>query len=803
MIQLRPYQAKADAEVVEAWRTGKKRVLLQLPTGGGKCLVKGTPVLMFDGSIRPVEQVQEGDLLMGDDSTPRRVLSTCIGKELCYNVVPVKGETWGCNLSHVLSLKCIADAKPFQKGQVYDIELRHYLALPAWQKHVLKQYRVGVEFDQKPVPVDPYFIGIWLGDGTTRCMDISNPDIEVRNALEAMTHPQKPVFYNQEKREGKCISWKFPAKENRLLLDAFKSLSLIENKHIPALYKCNSRQVRLELLAGLIDTDGHFGNNFYEIIAKSTTLADDILFIARSLGLAAYKSVKSVTLKEWNEPRNYWRIKISGDVDMIPAKVERKKARPRGQIKNVLHTGFELSPRGTEDYYGFEIDGNRRFLLGDFTVTHNTIMFNHRAAIAAQKGFRVLIVADRRELIQQAWSRLWQASGLHGGIIMSGHAPAYMLPVQIASVQTLNRRSFPPDMDIVIIDEARGSVADSYKPIFEFYKDSYFLGVDATPIRANGQGFDHLYDHMVCGPTIKDLEAMGSLVPGKPYINPLDPRLLDKIKLTAGDYNEKELSEMMSNQQMTADLVASKLKFAKGLKTIVFAVSIKHSKLIIEQYRQAGISAAHVDGEMPMAERDAIFKAFKNGKYEVLCNVGIACYGFDEPTIQCVQLARPTKSLALYLQQIGRGTRPLPGKENYILLDHANCIIEHGLPNTERKWSLKGKKKEKSKPRQFKIKIGDEEKIVSARDFPQQMEGMELQEVDEVTLRMAEFETMALHAEFKGHKKLSAVYRYLEKYPDCGALELQYIEKKLGFKSGWWKYKFKELEENRTKQVQK
>lgn len=447
--------------------------------------------------------------------------------------------------------------------------------------------------------------------------------------------------------------------------------------------------------------------------------------------------------------------------------------------------------------------GKKRVLLQLPTGGGKTVMFNHRAAVAANKGKRVLIIADRRELIQQAWQRLWQASGIHAGIIMSGHAPAYMLPVQIASVQTLNRRSFPPNIDIVIIDEARGSVADSYKPIFEQYKDAYFLGVDATPIRTTGQGFDHLYDHMVNGPTIKELEALGSLVPGRPFINPLDPRLLDKIKLTAGDYNEKQLSEMMSNQQMTADLVASKLKHAPGKKTIVFAVSIKHSKLIIEQYRAAGISAAHVDGEMPAAERDAIFKAFKTGKYEVLCNVGIACYGFDEPTIQCVQLARPTKSLALYLQQIGRGTRPWPGKENYILLDHANCIIEHGLPNTDRKWTLKGKKKEKAKPRQFKIKVGDEERIVSGRDFPEQMEGVELQEIDEVTLRMADFDTMKQTAMERGWKPLSSVYRYLEKYPDCSAPELQYIEKKLGFKAGWWKYKWEELVKNRAETATK
>lgn len=445
--------------------------------------------------------------------------------------------------------------------------------------------------------------------------------------------------------------------------------------------------------------------------------------------------------------------------------------------------------------------GKKRVLLQLPTGGGKTIMFNHRAAIAAKKGHRVLIIADRRELIQQAWNRLWHASGLHAGIIMARHPAVYQLPVQIASIQTLNRRNFPQDISIVIIDEARGSVADSYKPVFENYKDSYFLGVDATPIRTNGQGFDHLYDHMVHGPTIKELEAMGSLVPAKPFINPLDTRLLDKIKITAGDYNEKELSAMMSNAQMTADLVASKQKHAAGLKTICFAVSIQHSKLIIEQYKRAGITAVHVDGEMDLDTRARIFKDFKNGKFEVLCNVGIACYGFDEPTIRCVQLARPTKSVALYLQQIGRGTRPLPGKEGYVLLDHANCVIEHGLPNSDRKWSLKGNKKNKPKPRQFKIKLPDgEEKLVSGRDFPSQMEGVELQEVDEVVLRMAEFETMAKHAEFKGHKKLSAVYRYVEKYPDCSAIELQHIGKRLGFHHEWWKHKFKELTEQRQKQ---
>lgn len=437
--------------------------------------------------------------------------------------------------------------------------------------------------------------------------------------------------------------------------------------------------------------------------------------------------------------------------------------------------------------------GKKRVMLQLPTGGGKTIMFNHRAAIAAQKGFRVLIIADRQELIQQAWTRLWKASGIHAGIIMSGHAASYQLPVQIASIQTLNRRTFPPNIDIVIIDEARGSVSPSYAPVFEFYQDSYFLGVDATPIRTNGQGFDHLYSHIVKGPTIKYLESTGSLVPARPFINPLDPRMLDAVKVTAGDYNEKALGAAMSDTGITADLVASKIKHAPGLKTICFAVTVEHSKLIVKKYNEAGIPAVHLDGTASDEERKSIFAAFKSGRYEVMSNVGIACYGYDEPSIRCVQLARPTKSLALYLQQIGRGTRPFEEKSSYILLDHANCIIEHGLPNAERDWKLEGTPKQVKQPRQFKIKIGNEEKIVSARDLPQQMEGVELQELDEVMLRMVDFDKMKEAADVRGHKPLSAVYRYVEKYPDCGEIELQYIEKKLNFKFGWWKYKLAEL----------
>jgi superfamily II DNA or RNA helicase len=798
-VELRPYQSKAVREIFEHWRNGILRVLLQMPTGAGKCLTENTPVLMHDGTVKMVQNVQVGDVLMGDDSMPRKVLSATTGSEMCYDIIPVKGEKWGCNESHILSLVGNANQGWIKKDRVYDIELRDYLKLSSSQKHILKQYRVGVEFDEHPVPM-PYLLGLWLGDGTASNMNISNPDQEVIDSLRLMGLPADIVFQNIEKRPGK---WQIKHSDNPELSAAFKSLKLRNNKHIPDCYKYNSQAVRLQLLAGLIDTDGHLNRDVYEITAKSDTLADDILFLCRSLGFAAYKTVKNVTLKGWAESRPYNRISISGHLDTIPVRIARKKCGPRKQIKNVLRTGFSVVPRGVETYYGFEIDGNRRFLLGDFTVTHNTVLFNYIAKLCVEKGYRVLIIADRKELINQAWEKLWKAYGIHAGIIMAGQTPAYQLQVQIASIQTLSRRTFPPDIDLVIIDECRGSVSPSYAPVFSRYPEARFLGVDATPIRTSGDGFDKLYQALVLGPNLAEMEDIwradnrSGLVPAEMYVNPFNPMTLSKMKVTGGDYNEKQLAEMMMSGTHTADLVASWQKNANGLKTIAFAVNIAHSRQICEKFRAAGISAAHVDGESP--DRDRIFSDFKNGKYRILVNVGIATYGYDEPSIQAVLLARPTMSLALYLQMVGRGARPYPGKNCYILLDHANCRLNHGFPNENRKWQLKGTKKD-NRPARYMMKGSDgQKKIVLPSDLPEMLEGVELERITPELERRITFDTFRQRQIKEMKLPLWAYWQFEKRYPYPTREDLEYIQKQLDFKPGWVYVKMKEIEAKQQK----
>lgn len=359
------------------WKLG---ALFYGKPGCGKCLGRGTPVLMFDGTIKKVEDIVSGDLLMGPDSRPRTVLSTCSGREELYRVTPRKGAPYVVNRSHILSLKMSGNAGAYKKGQVVNIGIDDYLAETDKFRHYAKGWRSGVEFASVPVPLDPYLLGIWLGDGTQNKPHITTADPEI--LAEFQRHaallglPLRPVTSSHC---GKATTYAashgvVPGRGRRPnpLVTKLQEIGVYDKKHIPHLYLANSRSVRLELLAGLIDTDGHLHAGTYDIVFRSRSLAKGVAYIARSLGMAAYTSTCQKECVNTGQWRTYYRTSISGCIDEIPVRLARKKASARRQRKDVLVTGISVEPIGVGDYFGFEIDGDHLFMLGDFTVTHNT-----------------------------------------------------------------------------------------------------------------------------------------------------------------------------------------------------------------------------------------------------------------------------------------------------------------------------------------------------------------------------------------------------------------------------------------------
>jgi hypothetical protein len=264
---------------------------------------------------------------------------------------------------------------PQTNDNVFEISIKDYLLLSDKKKAFLKGYKVPIDFLEKDVPIDPYMIGYWLGDGTSSASAITCQDSSVLYYY-ATNLKQYNLYlnYHCSYTYGITGNGKY---NNNVFLNTLKDLHMLNHKHIPNLYKCNSRENRLKLLAGLLDSDGSYDTqkHCFEFTQKNESLMDDVIYLARSLGFACYKGTKktSWTYNGTVKQGSAFRITISGKgIEEIPTLIPRKKAVPRKQIKNVLVTGIKIEYANEDDYYGFMLDGNCRYLMGDFTVTHNT-----------------------------------------------------------------------------------------------------------------------------------------------------------------------------------------------------------------------------------------------------------------------------------------------------------------------------------------------------------------------------------------------------------------------------------------------
>ena len=712
MIQLRDYQLDVNRNVWRAFNDGAQSVLLQAPTGSGKCHGAGTELVMFDGSLRRVEDILPGDELMGPDSLPRLVLSICEGDGELFQVDPIKGEPFVCNDVHVLSLK---QTRYWQKngaggngnwhgGEIVNISINEYLKRSATFHHLYKLWRVPVSFAPKPLPINPYFLGVLLGDGSihhTTAVTTMDPEIVDVVAAEAAHYGLRVRRQDQEGNKSSTyfmtterprlhdrITGRFMISPDKLRSDLY-SIGLwgvsCGDKFIPQAYKTSATQQRRELLAGLIDTDGCISKGGCEFASKSERLVDDTAFVARGVGLRALKAsriIKGVT---------YYRLSISGDLSTIPPLVARKQAAKRRQKKDVLVSGFSVHPVGVGKYYGFTLSGDGLYLLRDFTVTHNTICGAHLIAMRREHAReKVLVLAHRREIVMQTANKLMDA-GIETGIIMANQAPMSWADVQVGSIDTLwarrNHQGFP-EAQFLVVDEAHRSCSNRHMAVIEHYKaqGAKLLGMTATPMRNDGRGLKSLYDVMVRCPDMPELIEMGYLCPVTYRVGIVPD--VKGVKLTAGDYNRAQLEAVMDAGTLIGDVVENWLKFASDRRTMVFAAGVAHSIHLMQQFKAAGISAVHIDGETDKPIRDRVFQQINSGEVQVICNAMVYTEGTDIPCISCVVDAAPSKSLIKYLQAGGRGMRTFPGKSSLLFMDHAGNVYRHGRLELPRDWEL-------------------------------------------------------------------------------------------------------------------
>ena len=334
---------------------------------------------------------------------------------------------------------------------------------------------------------------------------------------------------------------------------------------------------------------------------------------------------------------------------------------------------------------------HRAILLTLPTGGGKTLVATDVIKSAVGKYRRVLFIAHRRELIQQASQKLTEA-GIRHGLILSQTETSPLERVQVGSVQTIQSQVFKrkqlelPPADVVIFDEAHHAVSNTWMQIAASYPAAVIIGLTATPVRGDGKGLGHLFTDMVRGPSIASLTKQGFLVPVS-YFEPSLPDLYG-LKLIAGDYSGKDLDERMNQPRLVGDVVASWGNICPERKTVVFASTVDHSIHLAGEFRREGVAAAHLDGETPIPEREQILRDLATGALQVVVNCAVLTEGWDMPSVSCCVLARPTKSLGLYLQCAGRVLRPAEGKHDTILIDHAGAIREHGRIDSPFEWSL-------------------------------------------------------------------------------------------------------------------
>ena len=329
--------------------------------------------------------------------------------------------------------------------------------------------------------------------------------------------------------------------------------------------------------------------------------------------------------------------------------------------------------------------GARAPLLCLPTGGGKTVILATIATQAAARGRHVLILVHRRELIHQTSSKLaWV--GLDHGIIAAG-IPSSDHAVQIASVQTLARRLSRLDWQptLIIIDEAHHATAGQWARILDHWPDAYRLGVTATPCRLDGCGLRGTFDTMVLGPSVADLIFTGYLSPARIYAPPVVADL-QGIRSRGGDYANDQAAAAMDRPTVTGDAIAHYQRLTAGQQAIAFCCNVDHAVSVCDAFKTAGIGAELLLGNTP--DREQVVADFAAHRIRVLVTVDVVSEGFDVPAASCAILLRPTQSLGLYLQQVGRVLRPAPGKEHAVILDHVGNVTRHGFPDDPRDWSL-------------------------------------------------------------------------------------------------------------------
>jgi superfamily II DNA or RNA helicase len=422
--------------------------------------------------------------------------------------------------------------------------------------------------------------------------------------------------------------------------------------------------------------------------------------------------------------------------------------------------------------------GLRSVMYQSPTGSGKTVTIGSIVHTFEERGLKTLTLAHRDELVDNIRNEYRDLFGIETAAIKAGLPRDYAINHQVASIATyVNALNFTPDL--IITDEGHHCLAQTYLTIYAAHPTAKLLMVTATPYRLSGLGFTDICDELVLSMSVAQLESMGSLVPARLWaMTTFTHAQIAEVHVVKGEYNEREMSDLLSETRQIMSVVDTYIEKGDGKQMMLYATSVAHSKKLVEAFEWRGIKAGHVDGTSK--DRKEIFRQFTSKEIQVLSNCEIATEGNNIPSIEIVGLARKTKSLSLYLQMVGRASRPWAGKTDYLLFDFVDNFWEHGLPNREHDWHshFKGvtrkerRKSNEGEERQFMIETEDGQVFISnLAKLPDGFKGQILQEVDPLNTKHAELLR-------KRQEKLDEIKRKIQEKEEAQQRRLDEIERR-------------------------
>lgn len=679
---LRPYQEASLQKLLEI-RHGAVSI---------GCHRRGEKVLMFDGTLKCVEDVEVGDKLMGPDSTARTVLELKSGVDSMYKVETVNGQRMFVNGEHILSLRkttssnkkdCFACYRP--KENILKT-VNEYLKTSNKFKHLHKLYTVGVEFKETPLSVPPYILGILLGDGHVgKVTNITTMDpevvVEIRNYAELLGLKVVETHKDNNKATTYAFSRTLGSPQENVLTKKLRELKIsgVEcgDKFIPKPYLVNSRANRLEILAGLIDTDGSLVDGCYDYISKSRQLASDVAFLVRSLGLRA-------TVRECQKScqtgatGTYHRVTISGETSIIPVRIQRKKALPRKQIKKSSSFGFSVEKvSDSEQHFGFVLDKDHLYLTDSFLVTHNTGLGKSYIILHLAKtiGLKTVIMAPLTSIAEQLHKDFLRHLGPKYVGFYGGGKHEHRKLFTIAIAQSLTRVvPGTPEHDsfskaqVFIADESHQTPASTLANVCMdlFANAPYRYFFSGTQIRNDGADLllDGIIGKIVYDMTVREGVDQGYLA--KPKFTFY--RLTSNDPHTYADPNKSTRKHFYYNRKVVkaaADVInTAYTKFGHSVLVLIdefeqFADLLPLLKGKVG-FAHGGVTKATKDKVPPdfhKSDPQALVESFNNRELPILIGTSCIATGVDIRSVKTMVYLRGGTSEIELSQGIGRGTR--------------------------------------------------------------------------------------------------------------------------------------------------